>query len=107
MLKKDREKITTLIFMHRELTDLLRAEKNYICYLFKTFQKDKYLKTNFFKDGTLENDILNFLDKYDMHFSDYLLPFYKIYGELDNFRNKICELDKQEYYENKRKQKKD
>ncbi len=89
--KQDIERIKTLKYINEDMLDLLKAQKNYVEHLAKHFQNNKYYKTNFFKDGTLENDIYNFIDNLSLDFINKYSQIFKLQGQLEYYLDKIKE----------------
>ena len=89
--KQDIDRIKTLKYMNEDMLDLLKAQEDYVKHLVKHFQNDKYYETNFFKDGTLESKIYNFIDVLSLGFIDKYSQIFKLQGQLEYFLDKIKE----------------
>ena len=89
--KTDRDRIFTLKLMNDDLVDLLETQEKYIQRLFKHFQNDRYLETNFFKEGTIECEIYDFLDNMILKFEEFYKPFIYLKGKILYFLNQTSE----------------
>lgn len=90
---KDRDRIFTLKLMTEDVLDLCKVQEQYIKHLFSHFQNGIYEKTNFFKEGTLENKLYDFLDEMSFKFKEYSLPVYYFLEKIESF---LIEIDNRE-----------